>query len=218
MNSKFINETNLRLKNAIKIFKRLTGVNIIDYKFLQKGEKHVPSKLGKDEQGVYIFISDSHCLKVGSVGDNSQPRWNSNHYTKPFVFTEKNFYFSSTLSRSLVTKTIKNLDNGTAKRTAVIADNGSIKYFPDDSIKDELTKLYDFVYDVMAKKDKYMEDNKYIMLSNKATKSFSNFVKENTHRFEIKINSEKNTNAIRLLESMVIYALNPVYEGNKTFE
>jgi hypothetical protein len=39
-----------------------------------------PSQLPERRQAVYVFATDSHCLKVGKVGPNSQPRFVSQHY------------------------------------------------------------------------------------------------------------------------------------------
>ena len=48
--------------------------------YMAKGETHQPTTLPDDKQGVYIFSTDTHCLKVGKAGANSQARWNSHHY------------------------------------------------------------------------------------------------------------------------------------------
>jgi len=60
-----------------------------------KGQAHNPSRLSKEQQGVYAFVTDTGCIKVGKAGPNSQARWNSHHYN----VDEKS---SSTMTKSMI--------------------------------------------------------------------------------------------------------------------
>lgn len=42
---------------------------------------HHPSKLEKGSCGVYVFLNERCCFKVGKAGLKSNARWTSHHYT-----------------------------------------------------------------------------------------------------------------------------------------
>jgi len=48
--------------------------------FLSKGDAHKPTTLQEGMCGVYIFLGDNCCFKVGKAGPKSKARWNSHHY------------------------------------------------------------------------------------------------------------------------------------------
>jgi hypothetical protein len=39
-----------------------------------------PPRLPEGKVGIYLFWGDGEWLKIGKVGQNSQPRWTSHHY------------------------------------------------------------------------------------------------------------------------------------------
>ena len=47
---------------------------------MAKGLAHKPTMLKSGRCGVYAFVTDTHCLKVGKASSKSQARWNSHHY------------------------------------------------------------------------------------------------------------------------------------------
>jgi len=61
-------------------FTGLSGVGC-EVRFSKRGETHKASALKKNQEGVYVFLNDWYCLKVGKAGKKSQPRWTSHHYT-----------------------------------------------------------------------------------------------------------------------------------------
>lgn len=66
--------------NKIKTeFERITNITC-EAKFMRAGIEHEPTTLGRSKCGVYVFLNESHCFKVGKAGPNSQARWNSHHY------------------------------------------------------------------------------------------------------------------------------------------
>jgi hypothetical protein len=62
-----------------KAFESLTG-NEVSVSFLPKGDTHKPTKLQRGMCGVYAFLGENCCFKVGKAGPKSQARWNSHHY------------------------------------------------------------------------------------------------------------------------------------------
>jgi hypothetical protein len=66
------------LIKAIKI----TGTEIEpnQIKILVWGRPQKPKSLEKEKMAVYIFFHKKECLKVGKVGPNSNPRYESHHY------------------------------------------------------------------------------------------------------------------------------------------
>ena len=68
------------MANKIKSeFERITNI-ACEAKFMRAGTEHEPTTLGRSKCGVYVFLNDSHCFKVGKAGPKSQARWNSHHY------------------------------------------------------------------------------------------------------------------------------------------
>jgi hypothetical protein len=72
-------------------FLQITGISV-EANFLSMGASHQPSSLPIGMQGVYVFLTDAHCFKVGKAGPKSKARWNSHHYnldeTTPSAFTK----------------------------------------------------------------------------------------------------------------------------------
>lgn len=60
-------------------FESITGVQL-DAKFMQNGDEHKPTTLQQGKCGVYAFMNEKRCFKVGKAGANSPARWNSHHY------------------------------------------------------------------------------------------------------------------------------------------
>ena len=68
------------LADRLKLeFLQITGIKV-DARFFPKGPLHQPSALPIGKQGVYVFLTDDHCFKVGKAGPKSKARWNSHHY------------------------------------------------------------------------------------------------------------------------------------------
>lgn len=68
------------IANGIKAdFQRLTGMGISAI-IMTKGSAHNPSTLQTGMCGVYVFMAEKCCLKVGKAGSKSKARWNSQHY------------------------------------------------------------------------------------------------------------------------------------------
>lgn len=60
-------------------FESITGISVME-RYQPKGDSHRPSSLPKDMQGVYVFLTDAYCFKVGKAGPKSKARWSSHHY------------------------------------------------------------------------------------------------------------------------------------------
>jgi hypothetical protein len=68
------------IANKIKTeFEKITSLSCAAT-FMKANVDHEPTTLNKSKSGVYVFLNDSHCFKVGKAGSNSQARWNSHHY------------------------------------------------------------------------------------------------------------------------------------------
>lgn len=68
------------IANTIKAeFKRLTDMGV-SATFMQNGQNHNPTTLQKGWCGVYVFMNEKCCFKVGKAGAKSKARWNSHHY------------------------------------------------------------------------------------------------------------------------------------------
>lgn len=71
---------NQEIANIIKAdFERLTSI-IVSAIFMQMGQSHNPTSLKAEQSGVYVFMNDNCCFKVGKAGEKSKARWNSHHY------------------------------------------------------------------------------------------------------------------------------------------
>lgn len=60
-------------------FKCLTNIDVTAT-YMSKGQTHNPTSLRSGMCGVYVFMSEKCCLKVGKAGPKSKARWNSHHY------------------------------------------------------------------------------------------------------------------------------------------
>jgi hypothetical protein len=60
-------------------FERLTGV-AVSATYMPKGQNHSPTTLQTGWCGVYVFMNEKCCFKVGKAGSKSKARWNSHHY------------------------------------------------------------------------------------------------------------------------------------------
>ena len=60
-------------------FEKLTNITC-RAQYFEKGNTHKPTTLKMDEKGVYVFLTENYCFKVGKAGPKSQARWNSQHY------------------------------------------------------------------------------------------------------------------------------------------
>jgi hypothetical protein len=68
------------IANLIKTeFERLTNINVSAI-YMAKGPTHKPTTLSSGMCGVYVFMNDKCCFKVGKAGSKSKARWNSHHY------------------------------------------------------------------------------------------------------------------------------------------
>lgn len=47
---------------------------------MEKGTNHRPTALSDEQRGVYVFLRNAICFKVGKAGPKSKARWNSHHY------------------------------------------------------------------------------------------------------------------------------------------
>lgn len=71
---------NQEIANLIKAeFENLTKINV-SATYMSKGATHKPTTLQSGMCGVYVFMNDKYCFKVGKAGSRSKPRWNSHHY------------------------------------------------------------------------------------------------------------------------------------------
>lgn len=200
--SGYILEVEHCLNQIVMIFCKLTNLEV-DVKYIQKGANHRSSKLEETQQGVYVFCTDVGCLKVGYAGIKTQKRWSSNHYTTPLKADKKTKNISltnSTLSKSLViTKEDK-------KIKFIVSDSTKSMFDPDilkelEHISESVCELRDGTYDNYKKQSRAL------------SKKIRRFIQDHTHRFELKILAQNNINAIALLEKLVIFYLNPLYEG-----
>jgi hypothetical protein len=68
------------IANQIKAeFERLTNIEV-SATYMKNGSSHTPTTLQKGMCGVYVFMNEQHCFKVGKAGAKSKARWNSHHY------------------------------------------------------------------------------------------------------------------------------------------
>jgi hypothetical protein len=71
---------NQKIAENIKAeFERITNISC-SAKYMKAGSAHEPTNLSKTKSGVYVFLTDEFCFKVGKAGSKSQARWNSHHY------------------------------------------------------------------------------------------------------------------------------------------
>lgn len=60
-------------------FERITDI-AVSAVYMPKGHTHNPTTLQTGMRGVYVFMGDTCCFKVGKAGTKSKARWNSHHY------------------------------------------------------------------------------------------------------------------------------------------
>ncbi|MFM1896593.1 MAG: hypothetical protein RLZZ385_1667 [Pseudomonadota bacterium] len=73
-------EMSQEIANIIKSeFERITGINV-SATFMQSGKENNPTALQSGWCGVYVFMNERCCFKVGKAGTKSKARWNSHHY------------------------------------------------------------------------------------------------------------------------------------------
>jgi hypothetical protein len=49
---------------------------------MKNGKSHNPTTLQRGWCGVYVFMNDNCCFKVGKAGAKSKARWYSHHYNR----------------------------------------------------------------------------------------------------------------------------------------
>lgn len=68
------------IADTIKVeFERLTSMSVSST-FMKSGKSHNPTTLQTGWCGVYVFMNDNCCFKVGKAGAKSKARWSSHHY------------------------------------------------------------------------------------------------------------------------------------------
>lgn len=88
------------IANLIKTeFERLTKMDV-SATYMDKGQTHKPTTLQSGMCGVYVFMTDKNCFKVGKAGSKSKARWNSHHYNLDKTTP-------STLPKSIIKNKIK---------------------------------------------------------------------------------------------------------------
>jgi hypothetical protein len=74
-----MNNLNQKCEQIREQFEYLTKKKVT-LKIMKNGDEHKPTKLKKEESGVYVFLNEKDCFKVGKAGVKSKARWNSHHY------------------------------------------------------------------------------------------------------------------------------------------
>lgn len=165
---------------------------------LEAGEDHKPTRLEKGEIGVYVFLNNKKCFKVGKAGITSQPRWSSQHYNLDISTP-------STFSKSLLNKIsdFSKYFDGKAKED--LLEFARI-------INKELPKDFMFKKSVLAKLNTGEKKSFYLV---KDSIPIKQWIQNNTSRIEFKIPYDKGKNkyALDLLEKLVAYRFKPLYEG-----
>ena len=68
------------IANQVKAeFEKLTNIEV-SATYMKNGPSHNPTSLPKGMCGVYVFMNNQYCFKVGKAGAKSKARWNSHHY------------------------------------------------------------------------------------------------------------------------------------------
>lgn len=67
-------------KIAMAIKDKFTNLTGLDVRATYMPAPHKPTRLLDEECGVYVFLIEGCCFKVGKAGKGSKPRWNSHHY------------------------------------------------------------------------------------------------------------------------------------------
>jgi len=181
---------------ADKLSKKFTELTKIECKanFFEKGKTHIPTKLGKNKKGVYVFfLNKDICFKVGKANSKSQARWNSHHYsldkTTPSTFTK------SILSHLTILK----------------------KYFKKEDIEkfESILKSYKLNENNIKEKIKNMDSKRVKEMSDKL--SLKIWIQNNIHRIEFVLDNKNNEVDFdtSLLEALIQFELKPIFEGKK---
>ena len=174
-------------------FKSITGIHCTAT-FMEKGISHQPTTLGAGERGVYVFLlNEKTCFKVGKANINSTAMWNSHHYcldkTTP-----------STLTKS------------------ILNDFENFKlHFKDKSVAEELELMGNVIKEYIHDETDFRSTIKKLSKENVKELSellnLKEFIKSNISRIEYVIREECTDYALSLLEALIQYELNPIYEG-----
>lgn len=174
-------------------FKSITGIHCTAT-FMEKGISHQPTTQRSGEKGVYVFLlNEKICFKVGKANINSAARWNSHHYcldkTTP-----------STLTKSI----LNDFENFKS-------------HFKDKSVAEELKLMGDvikeYIHDETDFRKSLKELSKEKVKSLSDTLNLKEFIRSNISRIEFVIREECSDYALSLLEALIQYELNPIYEG-----
>lgn len=157
------------------------------------------SKLGKTEQGVYVFLLDRyHCLKVGKAGCNSEQRWSSQHYT---------------LNRTASSLPLSILNNPEHLKAYFKARNKckDIKEF-----LGRLKAIHQKIEERIAEEKDTKADNKRNYLQFDPERRVRQWIVSHFSRLEFILSGDVPDYTINLLESFLQWILNPCYEGRKS--
>jgi len=173
-----------------KKFEELTKIKC-KVKFLSKGVNHRATTLKENKKGVYVFfLNENICFKVGKANSNSQARWNSQHYSldksTPSTFTK------SILSNLMIMK----------------------KYFEEAEIKkfENILKEYNLDESNFKQEIKKLDKTLVKELSNKL--NLREWIQNNMNRIEFILDNNTDNNLdTNLLEALVQFELNPIFEG-----
>ena len=175
-------------------FTKLTDIEC-EATYFEKGEEHIPTTLGENKKGVYVFcLNEDVCLKVGKANSNSQARWNSHHYnldrTTPSTLTK------SILSHLTMLK----------------------KYFEKKEIENFMLILKEYGLDEQNIKQKIKEMPKKDVKDMCKKLELKKWIKNNIDRIEFVLD---NTNDeidfdTNLLEALIQFELKPIFEGKES--
>lgn len=190
-------------------FSKMTGVSLrynvmFSKKYAEQNELNgekvhkEASKLGKTEQGVYVFLIDRyHCLKVGKAGCNSDQRWSSHHYR---------------LNRTASSLPLSILNNPAPLKA----------YFGARGDDENINRFLSILNVIHKKIEERIAEEKKKKAEEK--RDYSQFDKEgqvrqwvvsNLSRLEFIISGDVPDYTINLLEGFLQWLLNPCYEGRK---
>jgi len=197
----FSDMTDISLKYNVMFSKKYVKQNKLPAEKAHEGA----SKLGKTEQGVYVFLLDRrHCLKVGKAGCNSKARWDSHHYT---------------LNRTSSSLPLSILNKPDPLKAYFDARNKSkdIKSF----LK-TLEKIHKKIENRIAEEKKKTAEEKKKTAEEKMEYSqfdekrqVRKWIVSNFSRLEFILSGDVPDYAINLLEGFLQWILNPCYEGGK---
>jgi len=173
-------------KKLSEKFTELTEIKC-ECTFMEKGNNHKPSTLRDNKCGVYVFLlSDKGvCFKVGKAGANSKMRWESHHYR-----LDKKI--PSTFTKSFLSDLDnfrKNFDN-----------NERIEHFKQTLKKYNIKDLKNDIKNIDIKK---LNDDL----------NLESWIKNNIDRIEFIIPECDNGYGLNLLEALIQFKFEPIYEG-----